>query len=534
MDPEQKNDVIRKPASFSPVCGNVERVRPMGNTPMVEMRKITKEFPGILANDQVSLDVNTGEVHALLGENGAGKSTLMSVLTGLYRPDGGEILIEGKNVEFSSPKDAVNSGIGMVHQHFKLVQPFSVAENVMLSIKGLKQVFNQNEIEQQIIKQSEAFGLSINPKAKIWQLSVGEQQRVEIIKLLLLGARFLILDEPTAVLTPQEAKALYTTLQKMSQSGKSVVIISHKMNEVLENTDRITVLRDGKSIGTVQTKNTNENELAIMMVGRDISIKAEKGFSSKKDKIMSLTDVSALGDNGLLKLKNISIDIYEGEILGVAGVDGNGQKELAETVAGMRSVKQGSIFFAGKDCTKSGRKKRIDLGIGYVPEDRMTTGLVTDLNAYENVALRSYRKYPGSLISWDKVKGETDHLIEKFDVRLASPSNPVKMMSGGNIQKLLLAREIDSDPRLIVAVYPMRGLDIGATDYVRRLLIEQSKLGKAVLLISEDLEDLLSITDRIMVMHGGEIMGVVQPNETSREEIGLMMAGKRKVDLHES
>ncbi|SPF36778.1 Uncharacterized ABC transporter ATP-binding protein YufO [Candidatus Desulfosporosinus infrequens] len=506
----------------------------MGNTPMVEMRKIVKEFPGILANDQVSFDVNSGEIHALLGENGAGKSTLMSVLTGLYRPDGGDIYIEGKKTDFLSPKDAVNCGIGMVHQHFKLVQPFTVAENVMLSIKGLKQIYNLNEIEQQIIKQSEAFGLSIDPKAKIWQLSVGEQQRVEIIKLLLLGAKVLILDEPTAVLTPQEANALFKTLLKMVKNGKSVILISHKMNEVLENTDRITVLRDGKSIGTVDTKTTNEKELAKMMVGRNINGQSEKKSYRKKEKIFSLDNASALGDSGLLKLKNISIDIYDGEILGVAGVDGNGQKELAEAVAGLRSLKTGGISFYGKDCTKSGRKKRINLGISYVPEDRMTTGLAPDLNAYENMALINYRKYRGFFIRWDKVRNDTDRLIQKFDVRLASKSNPVKMMSGGNIQKLLLAREIDSDPKLIIAVYPMRGLDIGATDYVKRLLIEQSEKGKAVLLISEDLEDLLSMTDRIIVMHGGEIMGVVNPSETSREEIGLMMAGKRKVDLREA
>ena len=510
-----------------------ERVRSMGNTPMVEMRKITKEFPGILANDQVSFDVHSGEIHALLGENGAGKSTLMSVLTGLYRPDGGDIYIEGEKTVFSSPKDAVNKGIGMVHQHFKLVQPFTVAENVMLSIKELKQIYNLKEIEQQIIKQSEAFGLSIDPKAKIWQLSVGEQQRVEIIKLLLLGAKVLILDEPTAVLTPQEANALYETLLKMIKSGKSVILISHKMNEVLENTDRITVLRDGKSIGTVYTKDTNEKELAKMMVGRNISAQMEKQSSRKEEKIFSLDNVSALGNNGFLKLKSISLDIYAGEILGVAGVDGNGQKELAEAVAGIRSVKIGSLAFCGKDCTKSGRKKRMNLGISYVPEDRMTTGLAPDLNAYENMALNSYRKYRGAFIRWDKVRKDTDRLIQAFDVRLASPENPVKMMSGGNIQKLLLAREIDSDPLLIIAVYPMRGLDIGATDYVKRLLIEQSEKGKAVLLISEDLEDLLSMTDRIIVMHGGEIMGVVKPSETTREEIGLMMAGKRKVDLHE-
>ncbi|WP_461391892.1 ABC transporter ATP-binding protein [Desulfosporosinus fructosivorans] len=501
---------------------------------MVEMRNISKEFPGILANDQVSFDVKSGEIHALLGENGAGKSTLMSVLTGLYHPDGGQIYIEGKKTEFSSPKDAVNCGIGMVHQHFKLVQPFTVAENIMLSIKGLSQIYNLKEIEQQIIKQSEAFGLSIDPKAKIWQLSVGEQQRVEIIKLLLLGAQVLILDEPTAVLTPQEANSLFKTLLKMIESGKSVILISHKMNEVLENTDRITVLRDGKSIGTVDTKHTNEKELAKMMVGRNIADQLVKKSSRKQDKIFSLDNVSALGNNGLLKLKSMSLDIYAGEILGIAGVDGNGQKELAEVVAGMRSVKMGSLAFCGKDCTKSGRKKRMNLGISYVPEDRMTTGLAPDLNAYENMALNSYRNHRGFFIRWDKVKKDTDRLIQAFDVRLASKANPVKMMSGGNIQKLLLAREIDSDPLLIVAVYPMRGLDIGATDYVKRLLIEQSEKGKAVLLISEDLEDLLSMTDRIIVMHGGEIMGVVNPSETTREEIGLMMAGKRKVDLHEA
>ncbi|MDA8441029.1 MAG: ABC transporter ATP-binding protein, partial [Peptococcaceae bacterium] len=475
----------------------------MGNIPMVEMRNITKEFPGILANDQVSFSVHTGEIHALLGENGAGKSTLMSVLTGLYRPDAGEIYIDGKKTEFSSPKDAVNNGIGMVHQHFKLVQPFTVAENVMLSVKDLKQLYNLKEIENQIIKQSEAFGLTINPKAKIWQLSVGEQQRVEIIKLLLLGAKFLILDEPTAVLTPQEAHALYATLQKMAKSGKSVVIISHKMTEVMENSDRITVLRDGKSMGTVDTKNTNENELAQMMVGRSICALEVQNTQQKNEKIMTLANVSALGNDGLLKLKNISIDIYNGEILGVAGVDGNGQKELAETVAGMRTVTQGTLSFQDRDCTKSGRKKRIDLGISYVPEDRMTTGLVTSLNAYENVALVSYRAYPGFFIRWDKVKTYTEQLIKKFDVRLANTVNPVKMMSGGNIQKLLLGREIDSDPKLIVAVYPMRGLDIGATDYVKRLLIEQSEQGKAVLLISEDLEDLMCMTGRIIVMYEG-------------------------------
>jgi len=501
---------------------------------MIEMHNISKEFPGVKANDHVSFSVCTGEIHALLGENGAGKSTLMSVLTGLYRPDGGEIFIRGKRVEFSSPKDAVNHGVGMVHQHFKLVRPFTVAENVMLAIKHLKQIYNLKEIEQKVMEQSEAFGLSVDPKAKVWQLSVGEQQRVEIIKLLLLGAEILILDEPTAVLTPQEAESLYSTLHKMTQNGKAVVLISHKMNEVMENTDRITVLRDGKSVGTVSTEDSNEQELAKMMVGRDIDALGKKKSCRSGQKIIELEHISAKGDSGIRKLNGVSLDIYEGEILGVAGVDGNGQKELAEVIAGLREAEQGTISFLGIDCTKFGRKKRIDQGISYVPEDRMTTGLVNDLNAYENIMLNGYRRAPGMFINWSKVKKYTESLVEKFDVRLASLNYPVKMMSGGNIQKLLLAREIDSDPKLIVAVYPMRGLDIGATDYVKRLLIEQGENGKAVLFISEDLDDLFAMADRIVVMHGGEIMGIVKPNEATKEEIGLMMAGKRKVDSNAS
>jgi ABC-type uncharacterized transport systems, ATPase components len=502
--------------------------------PMVEMIDIAKEFPGIKANDGVTFSVNKGEIHALLGENGAGKSTLMSVLTGLYKPDAGKIRIKGEKVVLSSPKDAINHGIGMVHQHFKLIQPFSVAENVMLSVKDLKQIYDQKKIEKEIISQSDAFGLSIDPRAIVWQLSVGEQQRVEIVKLLLQGAEILILDEPTAVLTPQEAGALYATLHKMAESGKSIILISHKMNEVMENTDRITVLRDGKSIGTVSTKKTSETELAQMMVGRNITALDVKRSSATKEKIVSVNGVSALGNDGVLKLNGITIDLYGGEIFGIAGIDGNGQKELAEAVSGMRAVSRGAISFLGSDCTRYDRKDYIDLGISYIPEDRMTTGLVTDLNAYENVALKAYRKHPGGFINWKKVKKYTDSLIEKFDVRLASVDNPVKMMSGGNIQKLLLAREIDSNPKLIVAVYPMRGLDIGAADYVKRLLIEQSEGGKAVLLISEDLEDLLSMADRIAVMHNGEIMGIMNSGEATREQIGLMMAGKKKEDLNAS
>lgn len=502
--------------------------------PMIEMSGITKEFPGIRANDNISFSVNKGEIHALLGENGAGKSTLMSVLTGLYKPDYGHISINGKKVNFSSPKEAMNCGIGMVHQHFKLVQTFTAAENIMLAIKQLSQFIDRGKIEREIIKQSEAFGLTIDPKAKVWQLSVGIQQRVEIVKLLMQGAEILILDEPTAVLTPQETDALYEILHKMADSGKSIILISHKMNEVMNNTDRITVLRDGKSIGTVITKETSESELARMMVGRAISEVQRKKSGEKGKTVLSLSNISVSGLGDTLKLDGVSLEIKAGEILGVAGVDGNGQRELADVIAGLMPTNDGSISFLGSECTKSGRKKRIEMGIGYIPEDRMTTGLVTDLNTYDNVILKDYRKTSGPFINWKKVEGYSEELVKKFDVRLASTKNPVKMMSGGNIQKLLLAREIDADPQLIVAVYPMRGLDIGATNYVKQQLVEQSEKGKAIMLISEDLEDLLSMSDRIAVLYGGRIMGIVRPDETEREEIGLMMAGKRKVDSNAS
>ncbi|ADU26376.1 ABC transporter ATP-binding protein [Ethanoligenens harbinense] len=501
--------------------------------PMAEMKNITKDFPGVRANDRVSFSVEAGEIHALLGENGAGKSTLMSVLTGLYMPDEGEIRLNGKPVCFSSPKDAVNRGIGMVHQHFKLVQSFTVAENVMLSMPDLPQFYSPKEIERKVRGYSEAFGLSIDPRAKVYQLSVGQQQRVEIIKLLCRGANLLILDEPTAVLTPQEADQLYATLHRMAGDGKAVILISHKMREVMENTDRITVLRDGRSIDTVVTKETNEQELVRMMVGREIAKVGKRETAVRSETVLELRNVSVSCD-GPDRLHAVSMAVHAGEIFGVAGVDGNGQKELADLVAGLVRASSGSVYIEGRDHTEDTRRQRIDAGVAYVPEDRMTTGLVTDLGACENMALLDYRKAKGGWIPWRSVRKRTDHLVEKFDIKLASISNPVKMLSGGNIQKLLLAREIESQPKLIIAVYPMRGLDIGAADTVRRLLIEQSRQGRAILLISEDMEELLTMSDRIAVLHGGEIMGCVRPDEASQEEIGLMMAGRRKEGAHAS
>jgi general nucleoside transport system ATP-binding protein len=504
----------------------------MDAIPMVEMIGITKKFPGVIANDEVSFTVNSGEVHALLGENGAGKSTLMSVLTGLYRPDAGEIRIKGKKVELLSPRDAVRNGVGMVHQHFKLVQPLTAAENIMLGLKGLKQIYDFKPIEAEILACSKKYGLTIEPHTKIWQLSVGEQQRVEIVKMLFRGAEILILDEPTAVLTPQEAAELYKTLRSMAEHGKAVIVISHKMNEVLENTDYITVLRDGRNVGTVRTGSTSETKLARMMVGRDIIRKIDKDKSPDGAQVLTIQNVSAIGDRGRLTLKDVSFDIKEGEILGIAGVAGNGQKDLAEVIAGLRAVNHGKLYIKKLDCTGTHCRKLIDAGVSYIPEDRMTTGLVPNLNAFENMVLKSYRRMKGWFINWAKIHSYTQELIDRFDIKISSPNYPVKMMSGGNLQKLLLAREIDSNPDLIVAVYPMRGLDIGATESIRKLLLAQRSSGKAILLISEELDELFELSDRIAVLHAGEIMGIVDPSETTIEAIGMMMAGKRMMECN--
>jgi simple sugar transport system ATP-binding protein len=504
----------------------------MGTIPVVEMVKITKKFPGVIANDQVSFTLNSGEVHALLGENGAGKSTLMSVLTGLYRPDEGEIRINSRKVELSSPRDAVRKGIGMVHQHFKLVQPFTVAENIMLGLQGLKQIYNIKAIEAEILECSNKYGLTIDPRAKVWQLSVGEQQRVEIVKMLFRGAEILILDEPTAVLTPQESGELYKTLRSMADHGKVVVVISHKMNEVLENTDYITVLRGGKYVGTVKTSSTDEDELARMMVGRDIMRNINKDQTPKGCRILELQNVSAMGDRGRMTVRDVSLDVSAGEILGIAGVAGNGQKDLAEVIAGLRQVEDGKIYINNTDYTGADCKKLIDAGVSYIPEDRMTTGLVPNLNAFENIVLKSYRGMKTCLINWTKTRRYTNELIGRFDVKMADIHYPVKMMSGGNLQKLLLAREIESDPDLMIAVYPMRGLDIGATESIRKLLLAQRASGKAVLLISEELDELFELSDRIAVIHAGEIMGIVNPSDVTIEAVGMMMAGKRMMEYN--
>lgn len=497
------------------------------HTPVVAMKNITKTFPGTLANDQVDLVINRGEIHALLGENGAGKSTLMSILTGLYRPDSGGIYISGQSVEFYSPKDAVAKGIGMVHQHFKLVKTFTVAENILLGLEPSKEIYDLQAIRTRIQEFCQQYGFTVDPDALVYQLSIGEQQRAEIIKSLFWGAEILILDEPTAVLTPQEATELYKTLRLMVGQGKSVIVISHKLNEVMENTDNITVLRGGKAIGTVQTANTTEEELTRMMVGRNILFDSSKKKLQPGARILAMEKVSCLGNRGQMALKNISLAIFSGEILGIAGVAGNGQSELAEVIAGLRPLETGTKLIDEMDHTKSSVRALIAAGVSYVPEDRLGTGLVPGLNAVDNFILKSYQSAPSSFINWREAEEQTQVAVDKFDIKMASLSNSVNMLSGGNLQKLLLAREISANPRLIVAVYPMRGLDVGAMEVVRNLLIDQRDAGKGVLLISEELEELFMLADRIVVLHEGEVMGVVQPSDTTIEAVGMMMAGKR-------
>ncbi|ADK16986.1 MULTISPECIES: ABC transporter ATP-binding protein [Clostridium] len=500
----------------------------MEKQPIVEMTNISKEFSGIAVNDKISFSLNAGEIHALLGENGAGKSTLMNILTGLYKSDSGEIKINGKNVEFNSPKDAIACGIGMVHQHFKLVRAFTVAENIMLGLRNLKEIYNKKYIEDEIEKSAQEYGLYVNPKAKIWQLTVGEQQKVEIIKALMHGAKILIMDEPTAVLTPKEGESLYKTLGILAKKGKSIIVISHKMREVMKNTNKITVLRDGKSMGTFNTKDVEEKDMAKMMVGGNIAHVSSKKAVLNGKKILELKDVCSEDKSGSVKLRNISFSVHEGEIFGVAGIDDNGQKELAEVISGLTPIKKGNIFLNEANCINESRRKFIDRGISYVPEDRMTVGLVADMNACENMILENYRRMPGYHINWRKVYDNTVNIIEKFHIKIASLNTPVKTMSGGNMQKLLLAREIQSDPNLIVLAYPFRGLDIGASEYIKKLLIDERNKGRAILLISEELEDLIQLSDRICVLHEGSIMGIVDSSEVTMESIGLMMSGSRK------
>lgn len=502
----------------------------MANT-VVEMKGIRKVFPGgVIANDQVNLTIEKGEIHALLGENGAGKSTLMNILTGLYRQDGGELFIKGEKIEGKyGPKEAISKGIGMVHQNFRLVKPLTVSENMALGTKG-KFLYEGKSVEKKIEEISERFKLQISPKAKIWQLSIGEQQRVEIIKMLYRGAEILIMDEPTAVLTPQEVNGLFDILKAMTREGLSIIFITHKMHEVLKYADRITVLRGGFAIKTLQGSETDEKELANLMVGRQLVTERKiKEAAVPGEVVLELDKVSALNDKGLKALDGISFEIRGGEILGIAGVAGNGQKELTEVVTGLRPVTEGRIRFKGEDITKESVQKIIDRNVAFIPEDRHGMGLANNLPATDNAILKVYRKkeYGGFLLSKRKIDEVTQKMVDDFEIKIPNITCNVKLMSGGNLQKLILARETCENPELIVAAYPVRGLDVGATDYVHDKLVEEREKGKAILLISEDLEEIYKMTDRVAVLFDGKIMGILNTQGADINEIGLMMSGAK-------
>jgi general nucleoside transport system ATP-binding protein len=495
----------------------------------IQLKGIVKKFPGVLANDHVDLDIKTHEILALLGENGAGKTTLMNVLAGLYKPDGGEILLNGKPVEFHSPRDAIASGIGMVHQHFMLVESLTVAENIILSLQSNALSLNLDRVRKEISALSKKYQMPIDPDAYIWQLSVGEQQRVEIMRLLYRGADVLILDEPTAVLTPNEATDLAAVLRHMANEGKAIIIITHKLNEVMDFSDRVSILRAGKKIDSVLTRETSKEELARKMVGRKVLFHLERSKCVPGKTILELNNVESLNEKGMPALKSISFQVCCGEILGVAGVAGNGQRELAEVISGLRSVTKGNIFINGEDTTNCTPLQAIDIGISHIPGDRLGVGLAPNLPISDNLTMKAYRKRPitrGFFLDREQLKVFAKNLIQTFSISPAIPETPARLLSGGNQQRLILAREITANQGVIIAVHPSRGLDVGATESVRKTLLEQREQGTSILLISEDLDEIMQISDRILILYEGKIMGMARIGDVTLDEISLMMAGQ--------
>ena len=497
---------------------------------IIELKGITKRFGHVIANNRIDFSLAEGEIHTLLGENGAGKTTLMNILYGFYAPDEGEIFVKGKKVRINAPIDAINLGIGMVHQHFTLVPSFTVVENILLG-RDIPPVPDLKKAQEEIRRLSDQFGLKVDPSAKVWQLSVGEMQRVEILKLLYRNVDVLILDEPTAVLTPQEADELFVTLRELKRHGKSIVFISHKLNEVMDISDRITVLKRGSVVGTVEKEKTSPRELARMMVGREVILQMEKREKEIGDVVLRIDEIEALSDKGLKALKGISLEVRAGEILGIAGVAGNGQKELAEVLSGLRKAVRGRIFIDGVDVTNKGSRFLIERGESFIPEDRHKYGVSPNLSVKDNLILKKYRKPPfsrGSVLNHKEIEKYAQELVDRYDIMTPSVDAPVKLLSGGNMQKLILARELDGKIRFILAFHPTRGLDIGATEFVYKRLLEAAYSGAAVLLIAGDLEEIFTLSDRVAVIYEGEIVGYAMPDEKNLEEIGLMMAGIRE------
>ena len=497
--------------------------------PVLELRGITKQFPGVVANDNVNLDLRKGEVLALLGENGAGKSTLMNILYGLYKADEGELLLNGKKVVFSSAKDAIDRGIGMVHQHFMLIPVMTVAENIVLEVEPTKAgvLLDYGQAVERVQEISSKYGLAVNPTAKVESISVGQQQRVEILKALYRGADILILDEPTAVLTPQEAIELFEILKNLVAEGMSVIFISHKLNEVLDIADRVTVLRRGKKVDTIPREGATEASLARMMVGREVLLRVDKPKGTPGETLLEVEDLHVVDDRGLEAVRGISFQVRAGEILGIAGVDGNGQTELIDAITGLRRSSEGRVTVGGRDLTHGSAHAFLQNGVGHIPEDRHRRGLVLEFSLAENIVLHDYAKAPfatrgflhlGQLAAYGK------KLLAEFDVRGGNERTRASALSGGNQQKVVIAREVSRDPRVLIAAQPTRGLDVGAIEFVHRRLVEERDEGRAVLLVSLELEEVISLADRILVIYEGRIAGEFDPGVTE-EELGIAMTG---------
>jgi len=500
---------------------------------VVEMNNIRKEFPGVVANDDITLQLEQGEIHALLGENGAGKSTLMSILFGMYQPDRGHIKVHGKEIRIANPNVANDLGIGMVHQHFKLVGNFTVTENIILGSELRKgPVLDLKTAAQRIEALSKQYGLNVDPYAKIENISVGMQQRVEIMKMLYRNAEILIFDEPTAVLTPQEIDELMKIMRNLIKEGKSIVLITHKLKEIKAVADRCTVIRRGKTIGTVEVASTSEQAMAEMMVGRNVSFKVDKKPAAPGDVVLRLEHLNVRNSKKVLGLSDFSLEVRAGEIVGIAGVEGNGQSELVEAITGLRRLESGVISYNGNDISKLSIRERIHEGIGHIPEDRQRRGLVLDYTLEENMVLEVYNKEPFAkrgILRRRAIRSYADKVLKSFDVRSGQGAvSIVRSLSGGNQQKAIIGREIELDPNLLIAVQPTRGLDVGSIEYIHKRLIEQRDKGKAVLLVSLELDEILNVSDRIAVLNHGQLVGEVAAAETNEGEIGLMMAGVQR------
>lgn len=511
----------------------------MAHENVIEMRDITKVFGGFVANDKINLHLRKGEIHALLGENGAGKSTLMNMLAGLLEPTSGEIAVNGQVVNLDSPSKAASLGIGMVHQHFMLVEAFTVAENIILGSELTKNgVLDIAGASKEIKALSERYGLAVDPSAKVADISVGAQQRVEILKTLYRGADILIFDEPTAVLTPSEIDELMAIMKNLVKEGKSIILITHKLDEIRAVSDRVTVIRRGKSIETVEIAGATNADLAEMMVGRSVSFKTEKQASKPKEVVLSIKDLVVNENRGIPAVKNLSLDVRAGEIVGIAGIDGNGQSELIQAITGLRKVESGSIELKGDSIVGLHPRQITELSVGHVPEDRHRDGLILEMMISENIALQTYYKEPHSkngILNYSNITSYAKKLMEEFDVRAASELVPAAALSGGNQQKAIIAREIDRDPDLLIVSQPTRGLDVGAIEYIHKRLIEERDNGKAVLVVSFELDEILNVSDRIAVIHDGKIQGIVSPETTNKQGLGVLMAGgnlgKEKSDV---